>query len=275
MKFAPVSKRGFFRIIKSLALLYLLLLLILYLVQDYMIFPAQKYNENPADVGLTNFSEIKFAANDGRVTTAWLKRPDDNKPIYVYFAGNAESYARSNELISALAAAGNGVAALVYRGYGKSTDVPSEQGFYTDAQSLIDYLKAKFDNKIIVIGRSIGTGVAVEIAAENELGGLVLWSPFTSLVDVAAGQYPIFPIKRIGLVNAKFDSESKIKRVTEPVLIIHGRNDNLITMGNVNHLYNLANQPKKLVVFDDADHIKFNGDEIISEINKYVEENKI
>lgn len=275
MKFAPVSKRGFFKIIKSLALLYFLLLLILYLVQDYMIFPVQKYSQSPADVGLTEFSEIKFTANDGKTTMAWFKRPDKNNPIYVYFAGNAESYVRSNEILSGLAANGSGVLALIYRGYGKSTDTPSEQGFYNDAQSLIDYIKSKFDNKIIVIGRSIGTGVAVEVAANNQLDGIVLWSPYTTLEEVAADQYPIFPIKKLGMMNVKFDSAAKIKKVSEPVLFIHGKNDSLIKISNAKQLFSLANEPKRFVVFDNADHINFNSEDIISEINKFVWRNKI
>jgi fermentation-respiration switch protein FrsA (DUF1100 family) len=240
-----------------------------------MIFVKQKYDTNPATAGVNGFTEVTLITKDKQKIGAWQKEPEAGKKIFLYLSGNAENFALSNDHLQALAEGGNGVLALVYRGYGKSEAKPTEIGFYADAQAAIDYLKTKYTNPIIVVGRSIGTGVAVESAKSNNLAAVVLWSPYTSLPDIAAKQYPIFPVKALGLVKYKFDSASKIKAVTEPLLIIHGAQDNLIPISYAQKLFSIANNPKKFVTFENSDHIYFNSNQIVSEINKFIEESKI
>jgi fermentation-respiration switch protein FrsA (DUF1100 family) len=270
-----MSKKNFLRGLKNLALVYFGLLFALYFMQDSMIFVKQKYDTNPAAAGVAGFTEVTLITKDKQKISAWQKEPEEGKKIFLYLSGNAENFAKSNDHLQALAQSGNGVLAMVYRGYGKSEAKPTEVGFYADAQASIDYLKTKYTNPIIVVGRSIGTGVAVESAKNNNLAAIVLWSPYTSLPDIAAKQYPIFPIKTLGMVKYKFDSASKINAVTEPLLIIHGAQDNLIPISFAQKLFSLANNPKKFVTFADSDHNYFDAYKIAYELNKFAEENKL
>ena len=141
------------------------------------------------------------------------------------------------------------------QGYGRSDGYPTEKGIYNDGQTVYDYVVNKLDYKpdnIVLLGRSLGSTVAVDVASHNNIGRLILVSPVSSGKEVAKIT-PFSPISFIAL-NC-FDNKSKIKKVNCPVMIIHGKNDRTIPIVMGQSLYEEAELPKKMVDVDSANHI--------------------
>ena len=140
-----------------------------------------------------------------------------------------------------------GVSAFIfdYRGFGKSPGIPKEEGTYADAEGAWNYLvseREKDPMDIIIWGRSLGSAVATELALRHRPKALVLEAAFTSLADLAAEQYPFFPVRWI--LRTRYDNLKKIARVGCPVLIVHSREDQLIPLKHGKELFGAAAEPK-------------------------------
>ena len=257
--------------IKFVVIIYFILMCLAFIFQRNLIFIEQKYNDTPSSVGLTDFTEVKLTTADNITVYGWYHRSPSAKKTIIYFDGNASRLPHNAEIFKNLADKGYGVLGIAYRGYGKSGGKATEAGFYADARAAVEFAKKSApENSIIVAGRSIGTGVAVEIAKEYNLGGVVLISPYTSITNVAAKQYWFFPVKFLGLVHYKFDSLSKIKSVNEPLLLIHGDVDTIIPISFGKELFAAANNPKKFVIFQNSDHNDLDTGRIAIEIDSWI-----
>jgi uncharacterized protein len=233
----------------------------LFAMQRYLVFPAYLADltlgklQTPTDYGLADFTEVYFNAEDGVRIMGWSHPPAKNMPNILYLHGNGMHVAGHSQRYQAFAEAGYGVLALSWRGYGKSEGSPSEQGFYRDARAAIAWLKQTYRApKIIVYGESIGSGVAVEIAREQPVFGLVLQSAYTSVADVAAQTYWFLPGIHY-LVRDRFDSLSKISEIRSPILIIHGDRDNLIPIGHGKKLAVAATSRMQFITVPNAGHV--------------------
>ena len=159
---------------------------------------------------------------------------------------------------------------ISWRGFSGNKGQPTEEGLYKDAKSGVDWLKNKGIRKenIIIYGEALGTGVATEIAQNNNFAGVILESPFTSMVAAGKSKYPIFPIKL--LLKDKFESDKKIQNIKSPILIMHGEDDKIVPFWMGKKLYELANQPKYSYFPKYDDHMmEFNKD-LIKSINSFI-----
>ncbi len=148
---------------------------------------------------------------------------------------------------------GTGVVALSYRGYAGSTGQPSERGLLLDAAAAYAFTSARYGvDRIVVWGFSLGSGVAVALAAGQPVGKVVLEAPYTSTADVAALRFTIVPVR--WLMRDQFRSDERIARVTAPLLIMHGARDFTIPIRFGERLFSLAHQPKQFVRFPDGNH---------------------
>ena len=143
---------------------------------------------------------------------------------------------------------------MSYRGYSGSTGAPSEVANVADGKLAFDALAADgvAPGDIIIYGESLGSGVAVQVAAEKAPGGLILDAPYTSIADIAAGQYPWLPVR--WLLRDRYDSVDYIAKVHCPLLIVHGERDEIIPVGMGRELLALANPPKQIATFKEAGH---------------------
>ena len=140
-----------------------------------------------------------------------------------------------------LVADGTGLVALSYRGYGGSTGRPSETGLISDAAAAYDFAIARYPAKHIVLwGESLGTGVAIALAAEREVGGLILDAPFTSIADVGAAAYPFAPVR--WFIKDAFHSDERVVRVKVPLLVLHGERDSIVPIRLGERLFALASR---------------------------------
>ncbi|MGL6208769.1 MAG: alpha/beta hydrolase [Paracoccaceae bacterium] len=234
--------------------LYALVIAVLFLAQRQLqYFPAHK-GFSPEAVGLTGVEVITLATPDGEQLQVWHSPAAAGQPSILYFHGNAGEISDRPRRFAYYQAEGFGVTYLSYRGFGGSTGQISEAGLHTDAQTAYDWLRAQDipSHRIALVGESLGTGVAVQLAARNPVGAVALEAPYTSITDIAAGQYPFVPVHL--LLKDQFRSIDHIASVKAPLLIQHGDQDRLIPITYGQRLFAAANEPKEFITLPGGGH---------------------
>jgi pimeloyl-ACP methyl ester carboxylesterase len=226
----------------------------LFLLQRSFLFPIpQDVRTTPAAAGFPQAEEHLLTTDDGEKVILWHVPARPGHPVVLYFHGNGDFLAGFFGRFRDLIADGTGIVALSFRGYAGSSGHPSEQGLLRDAAAAYAFTTARYGaDKIVAWGFSLGSGVAVALAAEQPVGKLILEAPYTSTVDVAASLLPIFPMHLV--MRDPFRSDQRIARVTAPLLIMHGGRDFTIPITLGERLFALAHEPKRFVRFPDGGH---------------------
>jgi fermentation-respiration switch protein FrsA (DUF1100 family) len=238
----------------GLATVYALVAVAAFIFQRRLMYFPDPERVLPASFNLAGVSERVIEGPGGERLIAWYAPPAPGQPTLLYFHGNAGNLASRSERVRRFVGRGYGVLFLSYRGYGGSSGRPSERANVADAKrayaTLIGDGIAPED--IVVYGESLGSGVAVQLAAEKAVGGLVLDAPYTSIVDVAALAYPYLPVRPFML--DRYESLRHLPRVTAPLLVLHGEEDQVIPVSMGKAVYAAANAPKEIVTFPRAGH---------------------
>jgi fermentation-respiration switch protein FrsA (DUF1100 family) len=208
----------------------------------------------PAAVGLPDAKILYLRTDDGETLLAWFIAPAPGRPLILYFHGNANALGELGPRFQQLTATGAGVLGVEYRGYAGSTGSPSEDGLLRDGEAAYAEAIARgFSPKsIVAMGESLGSGVAVALAARHPVGAVVLDAPYSATVDVAQWRFPMFPVR--WLMRDQFRSDQKIAKVCAPVLIVHGTADWTIPIRFGEKLFALANAPKDFIRLQGAGH---------------------
>lgn len=226
--------------------------LLMFLLQERLIFMPQPLSEAAlADTG-TRFPKgqnVFAQAADGTRLHAWHLPGAAGAPLVLYFGGNAEDV--SWMLGEASAAANVSWLLIDYRGYGASEGSPSEAALVSDALLWYDKFSPQ-EKRIHVFGRSLGSGVAVRLAAERRVDAVILATPFDSLVQVAKRHYPLLPVGL--LLKHRFDSLSLAPKITTPLLCLVATRDSIIPADHAKLLYDAWAGPKRWVALDEAGH---------------------
>lgn len=232
--------------------------------------------DSPAQYGLVDFRAVNLHADDGTALQAWYHPAKENHPTIIYFHGNAGNLSHRVNYFSLLRDAGFGIVGLDYRGYGNSEGIASENGFYMDARAAMDFAIKTLrlpENKIIIYGESIGTGVAVQMATEFSVGGLILQSPFSSMSSAASYHFTWLPVRL--LLRDKFDSISKIKSVRTPLLLFHGENDRTVPIASGKELFDAASAPKQSIYFPGTGHNDFDLQKLTNSVLEFSKDYKL
>jgi fermentation-respiration switch protein FrsA (DUF1100 family) len=217
-----------------------------------MYFPDTAYF-TPESAGLRGVAEHVIETPDGARVLAWYAPAKPGRPTLLYFHGNGGSLETRTERIRKYMARGLGVFMMTYRGFSGSTGHPSEAANVADAKLAYTMLSGMVDPlDIIVYGESLGTGVAVQVAAARTVGGLVLDAPYTSMVELAALHYPLIPGR--WFMTDRYDTRRHIADVAAPLLILHGDADDIIPVGMGREVFDLARAPKVIRTFQGAGH---------------------
>jgi fermentation-respiration switch protein FrsA (DUF1100 family) len=226
----------------------------LYFTQRSLMYFPDRTHVTPAQAGLAHVAEETLTTADGEHVIVWHAPPSgSNKPVILYFHGNGGAVQYRVERFNKLLADGIGLVALEYRGYGGSTGSPSESGLTADAEAAYAFAAARYAvPQIVVWGESLGSGVAVTLAAEKPVGRVILEAPFTSAAAVGAQHYWYMPVRL--LMKDQFRSDERIGKVTAPLLILHGMHDQIVPYAMGERLFDLANKPKHIVRFLDGGH---------------------
>jgi uncharacterized protein len=240
-----------------------------YLMQRSLMYFPDTVRTQPGAAGLPEAEELVLKTTDDEEVIAWHVAPRPEKPLVLHFHGNGGSLRGRVARFRRLLADGTGLLALTYRGYGGSTGRPSEAGLIRDAEAAYAFARARHDHQNLAVwGESLGTGVAVALAADHPVGAVILEKPFTSAVDVGAVAYPFLPVRL--LMKDQFRSDQRIGKITVPVLILHGERDNVVPIKFAERLFKLIVAPKTLVRYPDGDHGDLDGHGAIEAIHEFL-----
>lgn len=204
-------------------------------------FPTRTLTSTPADYGMA-FETVRFSSEDAYKLMGWII-PGDGETWLLYFHGNGQNVSSYLSLMAELHTLGLNLLLFDYRGYGESEGSPSEAGLYADAHAAYALLMAYGvpPERLFLYGFSLGSGVAVQLATEVEVAGLVLEAAFTSLPAAGRARYPMLPT---ALMRNRYDSLSKIARIDAPLLVLHARDDRTVPFSQGQALYAEATVPK-------------------------------
>jgi uncharacterized protein len=233
---------------------YLAGLVVLFFAQRSFIFPVpQTARTAPVAAGFPQAEEHLLTTADGETIIVWHVPAKPGHAVVLYFHGNGDFLTGLVGRFRDITSDGTGLVALSYRGYAGSSGRPSEQGLLSDAAAAYAFAAARYGaDQIVVWGFSLGSGVAVALAADQPIGKLILEAPYTSIVDVAAAAFPFLPVR--WLIRDQFRSDQRISRVTAPLLIMHGARDATIPIDLGDRLFALAREPKQFVRFPQGAH---------------------
>lgn len=237
--------------------------LVVFLLQDRLIFFPQPLEPGRREILLRRAPQVEeliLKAGDGTKLHGWLAKPAaaGRHPLVIYFGGNAEE---SSWILDDLDRPKDWAwLAMSYRGYGLSEGSPGEKALVSDARQIYDLAAARADidpNRIVVYGRSLGSGVAVQLAASRKLAGAILVTPYESLVAVAQRHYPYLPVSI--MLRHHFDSLAHAPELEIPLLAISGERDNIIPPVHAKRLADAWKGPKRYVELRGADHNNISG----------------
>jgi fermentation-respiration switch protein FrsA (DUF1100 family) len=245
------------------------LIALMYVFQRALLYFPDTTRTPPARAGLPQAEEVILTTSDGEKLIAWYVAPLGDRPLVLYLHGNGGALTLRVHRFSWIIAEGYGLLALSYRGYGGSTGSPSEEGLIRDARAAYDLaLTRRPASRIVLFGESLGTGVAVALAAERPVGGLILDAPFTSAAAVGAAAYPFAPVRP--LMKDAFRSDRRIGKVSAPILVLHGERDRVVPIRFGERLFALANEPKRMVRFPSGDHVDLDDHGAIDAVKEFI-----
>ena len=231
---------------------YAAVVLLFYLKQAALLYPASTERTTAARAGLSGFEDVVLRTPDGESIVGWYKAPQPGRAILLYFHGNGGSLLNRAGRAGVLTQDGRGLLIVSYRGYSGSTGTPTETGLRTDARTAYDWLAQRFPGeRIVLYGESLGTGVAVGLATERRVAGVILDAPFTSAADVAGHHYRFLPV---WLLRDQYRSLELIRDVRAPLLVLHGDRDGVVPFALGERLYEHAAEPKRFVRIPGGDH---------------------
>lgn len=209
----------------------------------------------PSDAGLADVEEVQLRTPDGERVLAWHAPAKPGQRMLLYFHGNGGSLVTRSDRIKIFRSRGYGVFMITYRGYGGSSGYPSERANVADAVLAYDWLGARgvSADQIVIYGESLGTGVAVQVAAERPSAGIVLDSPYTSMLELAELHYPALPAR--WFLSDRYESFRYVGKIEAPMLVLHGEQDRIVPVDMARELIGRVTAPKTLVTFPDAGHL--------------------
>jgi len=239
------------RVIVTGLAVYAGLSLYLYVFQENYIYfpdlPSREVDASPTDAGLP-FESLKIRTEDGEMLDGWFVPAPAGRGTLLYLHGNGGNIGHRVDIIRTFHSLGFGVLIFDYRGYGRSTGKPSEEGTYRDALAAWNYLTQERRipaQHIVLFGESLGGSIAAWLAERHPPRALVIYAAFTSVPDMAKVLYPFLPTGLIA--RYRYDTRAALARVHSPLLILHSTEDEIIPYRHAQELLAIAPEPKKLV----------------------------
>jgi len=249
---------------------YLIVLTYIYLFQRNLLYHPSDNSYQGDEINF-DYKEIFIQNKKGIKLKAWLHEKDlVNKKTIIFFHGNAGNLRNRNYKLNELSKFDVNFLIVAYRGFSGNQGKPSELGLYEDARSTLDWLKIKGvkEKNLILYGESLGTAVAIETAQNKDLAGIILESPFTSMVELAQKYYPVLPVKF--LLKDKYETIKKLPNINSPLLVLHGKLDDIVPFSMGKKLFEKANEPKFKYFIDDDDHMLRYDQKLLNEIKKFI-----
>ena len=240
---------------------------LLWVFQRKLIYFPDTSKPNLNNYQVKGMEEVNFKTKDGLLLYAWYKKPSLKNLTLVYFHGNAGHLGGRMPLVKDLINEGYGVFIMSYRGYAGNPGSPTEEGLYLDGRAAMDFLTQQKADCVAIFGESLGTAVATQMATEYPVKALILQAPFSSLLNVANYHYPF---TRLVPPADKFDSISKIASIKAPLLIIHGRKDEVVPFSHGKAMFDKASGEREIFELPMRGHNNLWGPEFYNKLNLYL-----
>jgi len=253
-----------------LFLVYFLVLVYLYFFQRNLMYHPNENNYSNDELKV-NVEKIKVITKDGIDLLGWYheKNLKEFKTL-LFFHGNAGSLENRIHKLNKFGEMKINFLIIAWRGFSGNKGKPSEKGLYEDGQSAIQWLLEKGLNEkdIIIYGESLGTGIATHLSQNKDFAGVILETPFTSMVDAAKTFYPYIPVNL--LLKDKFKNEDKVKNINSPILIMHGEVDQIVPFAMGKRIFEIANEPKFSYFTKHDNHMMEYDENLLKALNSFL-----
>ena len=260
---------SFLKIIIGILVIYTSLLLLLFIFQRNLMYHPDENNYS-GDKLEVDIKKVKINTSDGLDLLGWFHKKDLKRfKTIIYFHGNAGKLENRIHKLNHFKDMDVNFLIIAWRGFSGNDGKPSEESLYIDGNSAIKWLKnlGLSEKDIIIYGESLGTGVATEIAKSNDFAGLVLETPFTSMIEAAKNFYPYIPVRI--LLRDKYENDKKIKNINIPVFVMHGEADQIVPFWMGKKIYEMANQPKYSYFTEYDDHMMEFDEKLVFELRTF------
>jgi len=265
-----IKMNYFLTILLTLFLIYIFILFSTYIFQRNLLYHPLENNYYGDEISVP-IEKIKILTSDKIELVAWHhKKNINNFKTILFLHGNAGSLENRIHKLNHFKEMEINFLIIAWRGFSGNKGKPTEKGLYEDARSAIRWLKQKGVGKenIILYGESLGTGVVTEIAQNENFAGIILESPFTSMIDAGKDKYPFLPVRF--LLKDKYESDKKIKNIKIPILVMHGKIDNIVPFHMGKKIYELANTPKYSYFSEYDDHMMEYNQSLLKALKKFI-----
>lgn len=237
--------------ISVITILYVAFCILFYTSQENFLFPAKKIADDYKIDSSLNFEELTLKVSDEVQLSGILFNANQSKGIVLHFHGNEQNILDMESLAKPFVDMGYSFVSMDYRTYGKSTGTLSEENLFLDAKLFLELLEKRGwkQSDIILMGHSIGTGIATQLASISNTKALILYAPYYTFKDLISEKMPILPIGM--LIKYPLNSAKYMESVNCPVLILHGTLDELVP---INHAKKLSKINGKLISIENGEH---------------------
>jgi len=266
----PIKMNYFAIIILTFLLIYFIILFTTYFFQRNLLYHP-KENNYFGDELLVSVEKVKIKTQDNIELLSWYHNKNiNNYKTILFLHGNAGSLENRIHKINHFKNMNINFLLVSWRGFNGNKGKPTEQGLYEDGRSAVRWLESKgvLEKNIIIYGESLGTGVATEIAQNKNFAGIILESPFTSMIEAGKTKYPYLPVRF--LLKDKYESNKKIINIKSPILVMHGKVDNIVPFYMGKKIYELANEPKYSYFSEYDDHMMEYNEKLLNNLKKFI-----
>ena len=257
--------------LSSAIIAYIVVITFIYFYQRNLLYhPSDNNYQN--DKIQFNYEEIFIKVDEKIKLKSWIIKKDLRQfKTLLIFHGNAGHLSNRIYKLNELNKLDINILLISWRGFSGNKGSPTEQNLYKDAKAAIKWLNEQnvTNSKIILYGESLGSGVAVEMSNKNNFNSIILESPFTSIENSAKIHYPYLPVRL--LLKDRYDSISKIKMINVPILIMHGKKDDVVPFSMGKELFEKANSPKHSHFTPNDDHMMEFDSVLLNKIKNFIE----
>jgi fermentation-respiration switch protein FrsA (DUF1100 family) len=269
----PKVRNFFLEIIIGIIVIYSSLLVILFIFQRNLMYHPQE-NNYFGDKLKVEIEKVNITTIDNINLLGWFHKKDLNKfKTIIYFHGNAGTLDNRIHKLNHFKDMEVNFLIIAWRGFSGNQGSPSEKGLYIDGRSAVNWVlkQGVIEEDIILYGESLGTGIATELAQHRNFAGVILETPFTSMINAAKKFYPYIPVNL--LLKDRFENFKKIKNINSPVLIMHGEKDTIVPFTMGRKMYQLANEPKYSYFTKHDDHMMVYNEPMIKTLKNFIKLN--
>ena len=219
-----------------------------------------------------DYKEVHINSENDIKLKSWFAYANPNNKTILFFHGNAGELSARVYKLNKFHELDLNFLIISWRGFSGNNGKPTEQGLYKDSENAVAWLEAKGINKkdIILYGESLGTGIAIELATKDQYSGVILESPYTSMIDMGKRFYPFLPISI--LQKDKYNSLKKLNMVKSPILVLHGKADTLVPFYMGKKIYDAANEPKYYYFPEIDNHMMTYDQNMMKTLSNFVDE---